>query len=188
MNGLNGMDAKLARLEERAPKPPETHAIELNLDLFTDEEQSHIETLLQLIDYNDNHLYKLSNNQLEYLDAVVHLNDLGTQSGERASKYRRHMAELSATPHFTLSLVRLVALFLSLDEQRMPDYAESKEWYKQPHPEDYQMRRAYYRQRKAWIEEVRDKSRSWRDDGLWGIGMYEDEMLRWVEAYAGEQL
>jgi hypothetical protein len=174
MSSLDSLYSQVRKIVEQVGPPPEDHTVELTLSLFTEEEQAHIETLLHLIDHTFDHLYKLNDDQLDYLHAVSRMNELDGCESEQASTYRRDMAELSARPHFGLRVERLVEAFLSLDEQRIPDYAEVKEWWKQREslPPDYPMRRAWYRQRKAWIEEVRDKSQRTHGDGLWGIGMY----------------
>jgi hypothetical protein len=181
---LNG---RIARLEGKAPpKQTENHAIELKLHLFTGEEIAHIETLIATISCSDDYLYKLTSDQLDYLRIVLLVNELDQQESQQASEYRRQMAELSAKPYFTLSLERLVSLFLSIDENVLPDYKDISisEWQRGAIlPPQYQLRRSWYRQRKAHIETEMARSKKWRADGLWTISMYRAEMLGWVEAF-----
>ncbi len=187
MSGLNGMEKQVQRLEAKAPPIPEKHMAELNLSLFTDVEQAHIYTLWELMEntFDFDHLHRLTHNQFEYVSLVIHMDEVD-QGSEQAATRHRQMAELSADPHFTQSLDRLVDLFLSIDESRVPDYAEVKEWYKQREslPPDYHLRRSWFRERKAWIERELARCEKWRGERLYfNNSRYEAEMRAWVDAY-----
>ncbi len=190
MSTLHGMNGRLARAEKKAPQPPETHPIELNLSLFTPDEQEHIYALWERMDntFDFDHLHRLTHTQFEYVSLVIHMDEVD-QGSEQAATRHRQMAELSADPHFTQSLGRLVDLFLSIDESRVPDYAEVKEWYKQREslPPDYHLRRSWFRERKAWIEHELARCEKWRGERLYfNNSRYEAEMRAWVDAYGDE--
>src|SRR6266568_6264736 len=159
MSTLHGMNGRLARAEKKAPKPPEKRETkELDLTPFTDEEVEHIHMVWAIIENDFHRLYRLTDEQFEYVKLVIHMDEVD-QAGEQAAERHRQMAELAAGPHFSQRCEQLVEQFLSLDENLIPDYEEIKEWWKHTDelPSDYRLRRAWYRQRKAHIESELDR-------------------------------
>jgi hypothetical protein len=187
MSTLAGLNGRLARAEKKAPKPPEIHTIGLDLSLFTEEEQTHLSRLFELIEnaFDIDHLHRLTHTQFEYMCLALHMHEVDPESEQAATRHRK-MAELALDPHFSQRFEQLVELFLSLDENRIPDYAEMKEWWKHPDelPPDYRLRRSWYRQRKAHIEREMARCAAWRGEPLYfNSPTYEAEMRQWVDAY-----
>ncbi len=158
MSTLHGMNGRLARAEKKAPKPPEKRETkELDLTPFTDEEVEHIHMVWAIIENDFHRLYRLTDEQFEYVKLVIHMDEVD-QAGEQAS----------------------------LDENLISDYEEIKEWWKHRDelPPDYPLRRAWYRQRKAHIEREMARCHAWRGDRLYfNSPTYEAEMRAWVDAY-----
>ncbi len=185
MSTLHGMNGRLARAEKKAPKPPENHETkELDLTPFTDEEVEHIHMVWAIIENDFHRLYRLTDEQFEYVKLVIHMDEVD-QAGEQAAERHRQMAELAAGPHFSQRLEQLVEQFLSIDENLIPDYAEVKEWWKHTDelPPDYRMRRSWYRQRKEHIERQLVLGVSLAGERMRNLSSYSDEMRAWVDAY-----
>ncbi len=188
MSTLHGMNGRLERAEKKAPKPEKRETIPINLALFSADEQADIDMIWAIFE-NDmrwERLSRLTDAQWEYVKLVSEVHEIADNESEQAQKCHRRMAELASEPHFSQRLEHLVEQFLSIDENRLPDYAEVKEWWKHRDeiPPDYQMRRSWYRQRKEHIEGQLKLGVSLSGERMRNIGSsYEDEMRAWVDAY-----